>query len=95
MFDLNTQLEQALGIDWSVEGDSFRFSNTLTNQPGTRRGILATVAFIFDPLGFLAPYVLPGKMILQEMCRQGVDWDDPLPKMLELDFSNLERIKIP
>lgn len=57
-------LERALGIQWSIEEDSFRFNNTLKDQPVTRRGILSTVASIFDPLGFLAPYVLIGKRIL-------------------------------
>ena len=78
----DTQVERALGIHWSIQGDSFKFNNTLANQPGTRRGMLATVASIYNPLGFLAPYVLTGKKILQEMCRQGVGWDDPLPEML-------------
>ena len=98
----DTQLERALGIHWSIDGDTFRFSNTLSNQPGTRRGILSTVASLYDPLGFLAPYVLTGKKILQEMCRQGVGWDDPLPASLRprweswrRDFANLEGIKIP
>lgn len=97
----DTQLERALGIHWSIEDDTFRLSNTLANQPGTRRGILATVASIYDPLGFLAPYVLTGKKILQEMCRQGVGWDDPLPEALrprwegwQHDFVNLEKINI-
>lgn len=61
-------LERVLGIHWSIEGDSFRFNNTLKDQPATRRGILSTVASIYDPLGFLAPYVLKGKRILQDMC---------------------------
>ncbi|XP_038158088.1 uncharacterized protein LOC119794558 [Cyprinodon tularosa] len=97
----DTQLERALGIHWSIEDDSFRFSNTLANQPGTRRGILATVASIYDPLGFLSPYVLTGKKILQEMCQQGVSWDEPLPEALkprweswQHDFANLEKIHI-
>lgn len=55
----------------------------MKDQPATRRGILSTVASIYDPLGFLAPYVLAGKKILQEMCHQGVGWDDPLPEMLK------------
>ena len=63
--------ERALGIHWSLEKDSFSFNNTLKEQPATRRGILSTVASIYDPLGFLAPYILTGKRILQEMCRQG------------------------
>ncbi|XP_013856110.1 uncharacterized protein LOC106511941, partial [Austrofundulus limnaeus] len=67
--------ERALGMQWSVETDCFKFDNTLKNQPPTRRGILSTVASIYDPLGFLAPYVLSGKQILQEMCQQGISWD--------------------
>ncbi|XP_061642390.1 uncharacterized protein LOC133484185 [Phyllopteryx taeniolatus] len=64
--------ERALGIQWNIERDCFRFNNTLKTQLATRRGILSTVASIYDPLGFLAPYVLKGKMILQEMCQHGV-----------------------
>ncbi|XP_013856282.1 uncharacterized protein LOC106512149, partial [Austrofundulus limnaeus] len=93
--------ERALGMQWSVETDCFKFDNTLKNQPPTRRGILSTVASIYDPLGFLAPYVLSGKQILQEMCQQGISWDDPLPEALrprweswQRDFSNLEKVNI-
>lgn len=68
-----TQLEQALGIHRSIEGDSFRFSNTLANQPGTHRRILTTVASIYDSLGLHMSL----HMILWEMCHQGIAWDDP------------------
>ncbi|KAK2552458.1 hypothetical protein P5673_026545 [Acropora cervicornis] len=33
---------------------------------------------IFDPLGFIAPVLLEGKCILQDLCRNGVDWDDSI-----------------
>ena len=33
---------------------------------------------LFDPMGFLAPYVIPAKIPLQEMWTSGLDWDDPL-----------------
>lgn len=94
--------ERALGIHWCIEKNSFRFDNTLKDQSETRRGILSTVASIYDPLGFLPPYVLTGKRILQEMCRQGTCWDKPLPETLKPrweswrhDFANLEKINIP
>ncbi|KAI7807219.1 hypothetical protein IRJ41_024887 [Triplophysa rosa] len=94
-------LERALGIQWSIKEDSFRFNSTLKDQPATRRGILSTVASIYDPLGFLAPYVLKGKRILQEMCNQGTGWDELLPERLkprweswQRDFTNLQKINI-
>ncbi|XP_051803945.1 uncharacterized protein LOC127533924 [Acanthochromis polyacanthus] len=96
-----TQTERALGICWNVEKDCFTFNITLKEQPPTRRGILSTVAAIYDPLGFIAPYVLNGKSILQEMCRQGTDWDDPLPEHLRPrwecwkgDLKNLQKLQI-
>lgn len=96
-----TQTERALGIYWNVEKDCFTFNITLKDQPPTRRGILSTVAAIYDPLGFIAPYVLKGKGILQEMCRQGMDWDDPLSEHLmprwecwKGDLNNLKNMQI-
>ena len=71
-------METALGIKWSIDKDVFTFSQPPLQQPPTRRGILSAVASLFDPLGFLAPYILKGKRILQEMCRRGVGWDDAL-----------------
>ncbi len=95
-------LERALGIHWNLQSDSFKFHLPLKGQPTTRRGILSTVASIYDPLGFVAPYVLNGKRILQEMCRQGSGWDDPLSPALsprwerwQDDFVNLEKVNIP
>ena len=34
---------------------------------------------LFDPLGFLPPYIICMKIILQELWRNGLGWDDVLP----------------
>ena len=75
-------VERALGVQWCVESDSFQFRITIKDQPLTRRGILSTVSSVYDPLGFIAPVVIVGKQILQEMCRGQTDWDSPLPEEL-------------
>lgn len=72
-------IERALGVQWCIEKDSFKFRIILRDRPCTRRGILSTVSSIYDPLGFVAPLLLEGK-ILQELCRKRADWDDPVPK---------------
>ncbi|XP_056441197.1 uncharacterized protein LOC130378470 isoform X2 [Gadus chalcogrammus] len=71
-----------LGIQWSIENDTFGFNVVTKDQQPTRRGILSIVASLYDPLGFVAPFVLSGKCILQELCRRGIGWDDLLPEML-------------
>ena len=58
--------------------DTFQLRIALKDRPCTRRGILSTVSSIFDPLGFIAPVLLEGKCILQDLCRNGVDWDDSI-----------------
>ena len=75
-------IERALGIQWCIVSDEFHFRVTLAVKPKTRRGILSTVASIFDPMGYIVPFTLIGKQILQDMCRENVGWDDPLSEDL-------------
>lgn len=95
-------VQRVLGIRWNIENDSFFFQVTLDEKPLTRRGILSIVASLYDPLGFLAPFILEGKRVLQEMCQKGIGWDDTLPTELKLrweswmkDLENLKMIQIP
>ncbi|KAK0147231.1 hypothetical protein N1851_013346 [Merluccius polli] len=68
----------ALGVQWCVASDEFQF-RVIVKDPLTRRGVLSTVASVYDPLGFVAPFILLGKQILQQMCRDKLSWDDTLP----------------
>ncbi|XP_030585762.1 uncharacterized protein LOC115780619 [Archocentrus centrarchus] len=76
-------MERALGVQWCVTSDEFQFRVVVKENPITRRGVLSTVASVFDPLGFVAPFILAGKKILQQMCHEKVSWDDPLPDHLQ------------
>ncbi|XP_041480432.1 uncharacterized protein LOC121427921 [Lytechinus variegatus] len=93
----STSIERALGIQWCINSDEFCFRLTLKDHPLTRRGILATVASIYDPLGLIAPVVLVGRQIVQEMCRQKMDWDHPVPEDLRPQWEKwrLEILKLP
>ena len=73
-------IERALGVQWHVASDTFRFKITIKDRPPTRRGILSTVSSVYDPLGFIAPFVLPAKILLQDLCRKGLGWDDKIPE---------------
>ncbi|XP_031425669.1 uncharacterized protein LOC116220856 [Clupea harengus] len=90
-------IERALGLQWCVDSDHFQFNINLSQKPHTRRGILSVVSSIFDPLGFLAPLILPAKQLLQELCQRGFGWDEPLPQTVSekwMEWTNsLDRIK--
>ena len=72
-------MERTLGIEWSISNDAFQFKVIMQSRPPTRRGILSSVSSVYDPLGFLAPVILTGRNILQDICKKGLDWDSPLP----------------
>lgn len=67
---------------WCIESDSFQFRITLNGRPFTRRGVLSTMSSVCDPLGSIIPFILAGKQILPEMCRNHVDLESPLPDHL-------------
>ena len=72
-------VERTLGIDWDTDTDTFSIHVTPRTKEVTRRGILSTVSSFFDPLGLVSPYILTGKLLLRELCREGYGWDQPVP----------------
>ncbi|XP_076839331.1 uncharacterized protein LOC143484479 [Brachyhypopomus gauderio] len=69
-------VERTLGVQWDTEMDTFTYSMKLQDKPMTRRGILSVINSIYDPLGFLAPVILPAKLLLKELCKEQLGWDE-------------------
>ena len=95
-------LDRALGTHWDVERDTLSFKVAKRDVPSTRRGMLSLISGLYDPLGFAAPFILPAKTLLQELCRQDFGWDEQIPdeKLLRWrnwvgNLSNLEQITWP
>ena len=93
---------RALGLHWDANSDTFQFKVIPTSKPPTTRGILSTVSSLFDPLGFLSPFILPMKVLLQELWRIGLQWDESIPEPLLTQWrkwteslSSVSDIKIP
>ncbi len=82
-------VERALGLLWDVNQDVFTFTVKLKDKPMTRRGILSMTSSIYDPLGFVAPFLLQAKKILQDLCIESdIGWDEEVP----LDYQERWRI---
>ena len=65
----NLPLVKTLGVLWQADNDIFTFK---TNPPDvnfkfTKRNFLSKIATLFDPLGFIAPFTIRAKVVLQEM----------------------------
>lgn len=76
LFSESLPEQRTLGLQWSMESDTFKFVNKIQDKPTTRRGILSVVSQLYDPLGFIAPYTLLGKNILQHINKAELGWDE-------------------
>ncbi len=63
-----------------MESDTFGFMIVIKNKPFTRQAILSVMSWVYDPLGFMAPFILLVNEILQELCRLSIGWDEPIPE---------------
>jgi hypothetical protein len=72
-------VKRALGFHWKVEDDTFKFCIVKLDNPDTKRGVLATIASLYDPLGFAAPIALVVKALLQRLWQAKLDWDEQPP----------------
>lgn len=56
--------ERVLGVKWQVDTDTLGVSVVKKERPYTRKGMLSIVSSIFDPLGYVSPYVLTAKKMM-------------------------------
>ena len=74
-------IERALVVtSWDVEHDTFVFKIKPKEQADTRRKVISLTSSIFDPIGFLAPFVIRGKIFLQSLWNPHQRWDERKPE---------------
>ena len=67
--------ERALGVYWNVQEDALCFKVNLKEKPRNQRDMLSMLSSFYDPLGLVSPSILRGRLILQELCQEGLHWD--------------------
>ncbi|XP_055605881.1 uncharacterized protein LOC129754048 [Uranotaenia lowii] len=79
------KVERVLGMLWNPTTDKLGFSTQMrddvqqlisSGKRPTKRQILRCVMTLLDPLGLLAPFVIHGKVLIQDLWRSGIGWDD-------------------
>lgn len=99
-------LEQTsiLGVKWQPNTDHYTFEvkNNENCAKITKRMILSKISQLFDPNGYVSPAMIVGKILMQDICRGKLDWDEAVPADIRnrwesfwTQLSHLELIKIP
>lgn len=80
---------KVLGVRWMPSRDVFSFDGiTLPSDViTTKRVVLSFIARVFDPLGFLTPFIMIAKCLFQRLWQMGVGWDVEVPEETHHCFS--------
>ena len=90
------QVTKVLGQVWNIADDTFKFSFTsltteeIESPTDTKRTFLRKVAKMFDPLGFISPFVLCIKLLFQNLWLEEKDWDDNLGQECQAQWNRLK-----
>jgi len=93
-----------LGLVWQPKLDAFKFIFKPWSQPLqlTKRSLLSDINRVFDPVGFVSPALIRGKMFMQQLWSSKLNWDTPLSTELQTKWTNfyqslkfLEQLSIP
>jgi len=95
---------KALGICWNTRDDclQYKIQAVEKNNCATKRSVLSTIAQIYDPLGLMGPAIVLAKVILQQIWKLKLGWDESLPLDLHTKWTqhlgkmdNVSLISIP
>ncbi|XP_028160967.1 uncharacterized protein LOC114353251 isoform X1 [Ostrinia furnacalis] len=95
---------KVLGVSWCRITDNFVYTVELPDpkEPITKRKVLADVAKLYDPEGWIAPVVVNAKKFIQTLWKSGLLWDQSLPEDILSEWleyrsslADLRELKIP
>lgn len=94
---------KTLGLTWSPITDTLVIKcQGIKDVKPTKRNLLSEISKLFDPLGLINPIIVSAKILLQQLWKLKIDWDQTLPAEIiktwndiRTDFNSLNNIKIP
>jgi len=72
---------KTLGILWNPQRDCLVYRVAIHQEASkvTKRSILAQIASFYDPLGLLGPVIVKAKILLQNLWKLQLTWDETVP----------------
>lgn len=54
----------------------------------SKRNVLSKISQVYDPLGLVGPVLITGKLIMQQLWRREIGWDEELPSDLKSSWED-------
>ncbi|XP_078370370.1 uncharacterized protein LOC144654152 [Oculina patagonica] len=76
---------KVLGLNWNTKTDTLSLSlaklikQTNSIEKVSKRSVLSLSSKLYDPLGFVEPVTVKAKIMMQELWKQNLKWDEELP----------------
>ncbi|XP_066940966.1 uncharacterized protein [Macrobrachium rosenbergii] len=93
---LNLHDVNVLGISWNSVSDEISLYQSkkvckeeCMHHQITKRLALSVISSVFDPLGFLSPVLIKGKLFIQKLWKCKYSWDEQLPESLVQEFQSI------
>ena len=68
--------QRILGVSWDVKTDEFYVRVELPKLSCAKKDIFSATNSLYDPLGFLTPFVLNARLVYCETCKEKLGWDE-------------------
>ena len=81
---------KVLGLSWDNAEDVWKVKTVeLDLVRLTKRAVLATIAQIFDALGFLGPVTILARLLVQLAWEARLSWDELLPEDMQMEWRDI------
>lgn len=85
---------KVLGVNWNPNRDELLFDLTSIKEriewlEPTKRNIIGLAAQLYDAFGILSPITVSFKIFFQQLCKAGLQWDEPLTEELNIRWNTL------
>ena len=80
---------KVLGVGYDFESDCFfvKIGDKHLRNVVTKTDVLSWISSVFDPVGFVCPYVLKGRMFFQRINELDINWKDRVPDDILVPFN--------
>ncbi|XP_078051715.1 uncharacterized protein LOC144477852 [Augochlora pura] len=85
-----SETKRTLGVCWNAKLDAISYSVSMdaTSQRITKRVMLSQIAKLFDRLGLLGAVIILAKILMQELWKSKLDWDESVPQAIHTAWTN-------